>query len=144
MKNTNPLTGLTPKQERAVQLQITGKSITQIAQELKIDRGTLYNWSEAINYQSYLNKLMAETQRQCEIDLLSLRGLSFEAIVSCLNSENEAIKIKTAMWIFTQLANLQTGETNPQKVIESQCQNQFAFIDLDQSKYEALMKENNL
>jgi transposase-like protein len=55
MDKVNTETGLTPLQEKAVSLIVNGKSYSDTAKELKIDRSTLYAWSNRINFQAYGN-----------------------------------------------------------------------------------------
>ena len=53
MDKVNTETGLSPLQEKAVGLIVNCKSYSDTAKELKIDRSTLYAWSNRINFQAY-------------------------------------------------------------------------------------------
>lgn len=54
-------TGLT-EQKKAITLPLRGKSITDTAKEIEVDRSTLYNWSQMENFIAYKNGLRKELQ----------------------------------------------------------------------------------
>ena len=150
VEETNRMTGLSPIQEKAVSLLISGKTITDVSNELNIDRGTLYNWTEKINFESYYSKLCIEIKRNVKNELMSFYDKALNAILMGLQSDNESIKIKTAFWLFERLDSQTIGETDPRKRIKDLCYTNpretpegWGMV-FDKSKYEMLCRENGI
>ncbi len=148
MDTINKTTGLTPQQEKSVALLVSGKNHTEASKELKIDRGTLYNWMQKTNYRSYYNRLCIETKQDMENGLLGLVEDSIKAIKNSLKSDNEAIRLKAAIWLLEKLSNLEFGSPDPISELRKMCWENTVDFDpfetFNQSKFERLCKENNL
>ena len=148
MTNINPNTGLTPKQEKAAYLLVSGKSITDTAKEIGIDRTTLYNWMEGYNYKAFYNKVCQEIQKNIVNGLWGLYDKAMQAISAGLESENESLRIKSAFWLIERLSDKKTGESDPKKMIEGICRqdklNMDFGISFDKDMFEKLCKTNNL
>jgi len=117
----NSDTELTPVQERAIYLLVSGKSITDVAKEINTDRGTIYNWFMLLEFQAFNNRVRAELKTQCTNELLSLHTQALQTIKDILKSDNEALKLKTAIFILQNVNEFQTGLTS-KKSIEDSCQ----------------------
>ena len=141
----NRETGLTPLQEKAVSLLVTGQNFTEVAINLNIDRGTLYNWFEKITFKAYYNRLCSEVKANVQNNLLGLYSDAMKAIETSLKSDNETIKLKAAVWLLEKLEAQKIEETSPQNMIRGYC-NSFTFeIDnFDEAKYKRLCKENGI
>jgi len=143
-------TGLTPIQQKAVMLLISGKNYTEVANELQIDRKTLYNWFEKISFQAYYNLQMSEIKATVSNGLLSTYSDAIQAIKDSLNSENEAVKLKAAFWLIEHFKEMTVGETNPVKMIKNVCTTNDLIFDIDfganfnETKYKKLLSENGL
>jgi len=143
----NKQTGLTPIQEKAVLLLVSGKNITDVSTELNIDRGTLYNWFEKLTFKAYYNKLCSEVQTTVQNGILGLYNEAIQAIQSSLKSDNEAIKLKTAFWLIERLEAKNIGATDPREILRNKCTTSTVEWDLntfDEEKYKRLCKENGL
>lgn len=144
----NNETGLTPIQERAIILLVSGKNITDVSNELNIDRGTLYNWFDRIAVKAYYNRLCNEIKENIQNGLLGMYNEAIQAIGDSLKSDNETIKLKTAVWLIEQFKGLTIGETNPKQMIKNACMETTTDVDwgisLNESKYKLLLKENGL
>lgn len=147
----NNETGLTPLQEKAVILLVSGKNMTDVSNELNIDRGTLYNWFEKLTVKAYYNRLCYEVKENIQNELLGLYNEAVKAIGSSLKSDNETIKLKTAFWLIERLEAQTTGSTDPREIIKRECTTvKTEWEDLvdttifDEAKYKQLCKENNL
>ena len=105
----NEDTELSPLQEKAVYLLASGKSITETANELKTDRATLYNWQKQLEFEAFYNKVRYELQLQTKNELLNLYSTAMITIKNCLQSENENIKLKTAIYIVEHIKDYDTG-----------------------------------
>lgn len=114
-------TGLTPTQEKCAVMLASGVSITEIARELGLDRSTMYLWLKKVTFQCYFNHLRKEIQEKLTGNLFELHSSAIDAISKCLESDNESIRLKTAIWIVERLASIQVEEDNVRKVLEKEC-----------------------
>jgi DNA-binding CsgD family transcriptional regulator len=141
----NRETGLTPLQEKAVSLLVTGENFTEVAINLNIDRGTLYNWFEKITFKAYYNRLCSEVKTNVQNNLFGLYSDAMKAIETSLKSDNETIKLKAAFWLLEKLEAQKIDETSPQNMIRGYCNNlSFDFDNFDEVKYKKLCKENGI
>lgn len=145
----NPRTGLSPIQENAVVMLVSGKSITDVSKELKIDRGTLYNWFDKLTFQAYYFKQCAEIKSLIENKLYGLYNESLKAINDSLESPNEAIKLKAAIWLIEHIEAHKIGYTDPKQIIEQECnEDTLTFKDwgrtFNMEKYNKLCLQNGL
>ncbi len=111
-EKTNTGTELTPVQEKAVQLFASGKNVSDTAKELNTDRETLYQWQKLPEFEAYYNKVRREKKLQARNELLNLYSEALKTIKDCLNSTNESVKLKTAVFILEQTRDLHIGATN--------------------------------
>lgn len=144
--------GLTPIQEQVATLLASGESISSIAEKLNLNRGTIYQWQQKIAFQCYFNLQRQEAKNTLRDGLFSLYNKALEAIKTCLTSENEAIKLKTATYIIQKIEESQMGETNIRQALKEQAtrikstfpkfQNEIEIFD--EKEYKRLLKENGL
>ena len=109
----NPQTGLTPQQEECALLLATGEKVSKVAEKIQVARATIYQWADTIPFQCYLNQLRDEVQRQTHHSLFMLAEEALGTIRKALTSENENIKLKTAMWILERIDKVEVGKCNP-------------------------------
>mgnify|MGYP000940715831 CR=1 FL=1 len=108
-------TDLKSLQEQAITLLIAGNSITDTAKALEIDRGTLYNWLNNNNFESEYNQMRAEYKEQARNNLLHLYSEAIETIKKLLNSQNETISFKTAIFILQSVLDYDTKQQTEQE-----------------------------
>lgn len=147
MKNVNVETGLTAVQEKAAQLLLVGMSKTEIANELKIDRGTLYNWIDKLTFQAYMNKLFEEAKKNSELGLFSMVNKAVLALNSSLESDNKSVKLKAAIWLFETIKNMTPGESNPREIIRNMSNEYMKFepdVIFNVQKYDFLIEKYDL
>ena len=141
-------TGLTPIQERCAVMLASGTTITDIAKELGLDRGTLYQWLKKITFQCYFNQLRSNIQQNLTGRMFELHSSGMEAIEKCLTSDNEGIRLKAAMWVFEKLTELKIGEGDARKVLEKECTHTGILegwdTHLDSEEYQRRLKEEGL
>lgn len=96
-------TDFTPTQEKSALLLATGQSVTMVAKYLHIDRGTLYNWLNMPEYKTMMLDLRKELYQQTREKLFDIYLMSVQVIQDSLNSEDEAVRVKIAMWLLNDL-----------------------------------------
>ena len=76
---------------------------------------------------------------------MSLQREAQQAIRDSVNSEDGAVRLKTAIWIIEKLGKMNPGETDPIKIIRSECNDGFELdFGFNQRKFEKLLIENKL
>lgn len=151
MEKVNKETGLTPVQEKAAQLLTEGKGITECAEELGIAPPDLYKWEGKPNFQAYCNRLALNQKLDTSQKLLSLQEKALEAIEGCLESDNEAVRFKAAMYIVEKVEKREIGIADVREMLRNQATESGEpfgkpfFSDIfDEKKYKQLCKENGL
>lgn len=84
--------------------------------------------------------------------LLSLYKDALDAVKGCLTSENESIRLKTAMWIIAKVENNPIGSTDARELLKKEAtRTESVFQDweaekkvFDERKYQKLLAENGL
>ncbi len=149
MEKYSKITGLTPQQEKAAILLASGKTMTETAKEVKIERSTLYQWIEKAGFQAYYNSLVENIRESTKNSLLGLIDSAYKAIRESLNSKNESIRLKAALSVIDRIKDVEVGGTDPERIIRHQC-TQYATLDslgsvnFDSKKFRLLMKDNHL
>ena len=144
--------GLTPIQEQAAIMLASGENITSVSEKLNLNRSTIYQWQQKITFQCFFNFQRKEAKDTLKNGLLSLYKDALEAVKGCLASENESIRLKTAMWIIAKVENNPVGNTDARELLkkeatrtESVFQNWEAEKEIfDEKKYKKLLAENGL
>ena len=144
---------LTPQQERFVTLLISGKTISDIAIELEVSRPTLYEWQRLETFQARYNQLTTEIKSTVESGLIGMYSEAIETVRSCLKSDNDQVKLKTALWLIDRAGDLSPGETDPEQIVRdrfTKTVNPFELEgfesteELDQAGYTNRLKELGL
>jgi hypothetical protein len=144
---------LTPQQERFVTLLISGKTISDIAIELEVSRPTLYEWQRLETFQARYNQLTSEIKSTVESGLIGMYSEAIETVRSCLKSDNDQVKLKTALWLIDRAGDLSPGETDPEQIVRdrfTKTVNPFELEgfesteELDQAGYTNRLKELGL
>lgn len=144
--------GLTPLQEQAATLLASGKNISAVAEELSLNRGTIYQWQQKLTFQCYFNFQRQEAKDTLKNGLFSLYNEALEAVKGCLTSENETIKLKAATYIIQKIEENSMGNTNIREVLKEQATRKEGFMTgwelekevFDEKEYKRLLKENGL
>ena len=144
---------LTPQQERFITLLISGKTISDIAIELEVSRPTLYEWQRLETFQARYNQLTTEIKSTVESGLIGMYSEAIETVRSCLKSDNDQVKLKTALWLIDRAGDLSPGETDPEQIVRdrfTKTVNPFELEgfesteELDQAGYTNRLKELGL
>ena len=119
--DVNSQTGLTPIQEQAAIMLASGKSMTEVAELLSVNRGTLYEWQKIVTFQCYFNQQSNEYKENLRNGLFGLIGEALTAISDCLHSDNETTRLKAAMWVIEKAKEQPTGNTDVKAALKEQC-----------------------
>lgn len=141
------VTGLTPQQEKAAILLASGNSVVSVAEELNVSRGTLYEWKKLLTFQCYMNE-----QKQGYVDslrggIMNLAEEAIGAIRESLNSDNEQVRLKAAMWVADKVKDYQVGQTDAREAVKQECTTE--MFDgwgekIDEDEYKRRLKELGL
>lgn len=144
----NSTTGLTSIQEEAVNMLVAGDSIQTIAQKLELNETTISKWQETITFKCYYNKKCKDIKANINDSLLALYEKALATLTSCMDSENESVRLKTATWLLEKVSTFTFGSGNPVEVIRKQCiETDNVWGDsptLNQSKFKKMLLENGL
>lgn len=117
----NPQTGLTPLQEQAAILLASGETITAVAAKMSLNRGTLYEWQKLITFQCFLNQQATDYRDNLRNGLYGLAHDALQVIGGSLQSANEGIRLKAAMWLAEKVKDNDTGQTDVREALKEQC-----------------------
>ena len=115
-------TELTPTQIQVIGLLSGGASITEAAQQVSIDRATIYRWQQENSaFIAEWNQVRREQLRQIRAEL---RGLASQAAATLKDlltdpGTNESVKLKAAVAVLQAVDGLQPediGSTDPEKI----------------------------
>ena len=138
------LTGLTPVQERAAIMLASGSSVVSVAEELKVSRGTIYEWRKLITFKCYINAQNRDYIDGIRGGIMSLADEAIAAIRDRLHSDNETTRLKAAMWVADKAKEFQVGETDAIAAIKAECTSPMLGgweEQLDEDSYRKRLKE---
>jgi hypothetical protein len=95
------------KQEQAIVLLLSGHSVTETAQELSIERGTIYNLLKETGFKTEYYSARKILNEQSKNSLMNLNISAINTIKGLLESQNDVVKLKAAMYL---LDNLKTTD----------------------------------
>lgn len=113
----NTQTGLTPIQEQAAILLASGDSFTAVAEKISVNRSTLYKWQMQITFQCYFNQQCNDYKNNLKYGLFGLADEALNAIRDCLHSNNEATRLKVAMWVTDKVELAEIGDCDIKQTI---------------------------
>ena len=148
----SPETGLTPIQEQAAILLASGESITSVSEKLNLNRSTIYQWQQKVTFRCFFNFQKQEIKNNLLNGLFGLYKEALESVKMCLTSDNEATRLKTAMWIIGKIEDSDVGGTDAKEILKEEATRiENAFSDwnaerkvFDEKKYKKLLAENGL
>lgn len=152
LTNLTLVTGLTPVQEQAAMLLASGESVTEVASKVNVNRATIYLWQQKINFQCFLNQQCQIIQDNIKNGLCGLYADALQAVRSSLQSTNETLRLKAAMYVIGKIEMIDASRQDPEAEIRKACTTieedgwdlLQPYEKFDESKYKELMKENGL
>lgn len=117
----SPTTGLTPQQEQACILLASGESVTDVADKLSLNRGTLYKWQQNKAFECYYNKRCQEYKEEVRNGLLGLHQQAVATIEQLITTGSEATRLKAATLVLEKIEAIEVGETSIRRALKGQC-----------------------
>lgn len=114
----NTQTGLTPIQEQAAILLASGDSFTAVAEKVSVNRSTLYKWQMQITFQCFFNQQCNDYKNNLKNGLFGLANEALSAIRDCLHSDNEATRLKAAMWVTDKVELSEIGKSDVREAVK--------------------------
>ena len=151
--NSTLVTGLTAIQEQAAVLLASGESVTEVAEKVNVNRATIYLWQQKISFQCFYNQQCQIIQDNIRNGLCGLYAEALNAVQGCLQSTNEAVRLKAAMYVIGKVEMIDASRQDPEAEIRKLCTSMESPLDwdslephevLDEAKYKELMKDNGL
>jgi hypothetical protein len=119
---SSPVTGLTPQQEQAAALLITGKGVNGVADELGVHRSTLWTWRKLPTFRAYYNGLLSNVKHEVAEGLYGMYHDAIGTLRHILTSESAGAALKAAVYIIEQVQRAKEGETDPREIIKKECE----------------------
>lgn|SRR5574344_538083 len=114
----NGKTGLTDKQERAAILLAAGTTATATAEQVGVDRCTLYEWRKMITFQCYYNRQCAEYKDSIKNGLFGLVDEALNVIRGAMRCDNDTVRLKAAQYVLERVSSTETGDTDAVAVLK--------------------------
>ena len=143
----NGATGLTPQQEQACVMLASGESYTAVAEQLGINRGTLYKWQTLPTFECYYNQQCKDYQDSVKNGLLGLHRQAIDTIAELMIAGNENVRLRASMWVIDKVNSVEVGMTDVRDVLQKQCVTdvfEFNFKNRNEERYMALLEEYGL
>ena len=103
---------LTSQQQKALELLGTGKTITEVASSLDLNRTTIWRWTKKPEFQASMNTLIAEAREEVQQSLIALQEKAIETLKDCLSSSNDMVRLKTALSVLDKASAVKRGPTS--------------------------------
>lgn len=118
----NPDTGLTSNQEQCAIMLASGVSITEVSKQINTSRTTIYRWLGSLAFQCFFNSMKLDAKNYIEGSLFGLKEKALDSIKACLESNNDAIKLKASMWIVDKISQIKVGEFEIRNALQERSQ----------------------
>lgn len=108
------------KQQQAILLLATGKTGTQVAEQLQVTPKTISTWRSNPEFKAELNRHLLDIKTAHAERLRGLCDTALQTIETCLNDQNTPVKEKLAasfkLLELAQVTPSKIGSTDPVKV----------------------------
>lgn len=92
-----------PKQNKAIELLSHGASIEATATGAGVSRRTIYQWMKDQEFAIALHDKSAEVIESLNRKLVSMNEKALDVLDACLDSESEAIRLRSAIYLNSKL-----------------------------------------
>lgn len=110
--NISEDTGLTPQQEQVAIMLASGVGVTEVADKANISRTTIYQWQQLTTFKCFFNKRCSDMRSALTVGLFGLASEALQVIKDCLNSEDDRVRLRTAIYITDKLQSVEIDQTD--------------------------------
>lgn len=110
--------GLSPQQEQAALLLVSGQSVQETADQLGVHRTTLWHWRNLETFQAYLNALRSDVRDEATEGIVALHQKAVGTVERMLDSENDATALRAAALVLEAARGRSVGESDPHRIIK--------------------------
>ena len=121
----NQKEGIIPAQNKATYLLASGNKVKDVAENVGVDRATIWNWKKEPSFIALLNNLRNEIRDSSRSAIWSLHSEAEETLKKCLNSNNEPVRLRSALAILNRIEALPEGETDAELIKADKKQKEF-------------------
>lgn len=107
---------LTPAQGQAAQLLADGSKVNDVAEVVKVNRGTIWSWSKQPSFMAEINRIRNEYRESCQSMMLGLHAEAVATIRRCMNSESDMVALKAALAVIDKAEAYQNQESDPVRI----------------------------
>ena len=107
---------LPPHQQKALNLLASGKTISQVSQEMAIHRTTVWRWTTTPEFQATLNSLVAEARAEMQQGLVALQEKAINTLKECMSSPNHMVRVRTALSVLDRVSGMRQEPTSVQNI----------------------------
>jgi len=107
---------LTPVQGQAAQLLADGTKVIDVAEVVKVNRGTVWSWSKQPSFMAEINRIRNEYRESCQSMMLGLHAEAVATIRRCMNSESDMVALKAALAVIDKAESFQEKEEIPERL----------------------------
>ena len=111
--------GLSPQQEQAATLLVSGLSVQDVADRLGIHRSTLWHWRNLETFEAYFNRLRSDAQAQAVEAVTALHEKAVATMERLMEQGGDAAALKAATFVLEMTRNRYSGETDPREIVKS-------------------------
>ena len=107
---------LSPAQGQAAQLLADGSKVNDVAEVVKVNRGTIWSWSKKPSFMAEINRIRNEYRESCQSMMLGLHADAVETIQRCMNSDSDMVALKAALAVIDKAESFQEKEEIPERL----------------------------
>ena len=107
---------LSPAQGQAAQLLADGSKVNDVAEVVKVNRGTIWSWSKKPSFMAEINRIRNEYRESCQSMMLGLHAEAVETIQRCMNSDSDMVALKAALAVIDKAESFQEKEEIPERL----------------------------
>lgn len=139
--------GLTAIQEQTAILLASGESITSVAEQMNVNRSTIYLWQGMLTFQCFYNKQAKDIREGLKNRIFKLADMALNVLKDSLQSDNEQLRLKASLAILDRIESTEIGRSDAREVLKEEATFEGMFeseASFHEEVYQKLLKENGL
>ena len=111
--------------EKAAQLLAVGMKVKDVAENISVNRSTIWHWKNDPNFIAHMNNLRNEYRDSCRSAIWSLHSDAEETLKKSLSANSESVALRAALAILSRVEDLTEAETDAELVKALQDEKKF-------------------